>query len=202
MTVDPSNPNWTQPRWAQGLEKPDQWWAELFHEYAEQIAKAIQQSCNNDWHVSNNDQWRGLSLFGVFWAASKQPATARVRTAYLPSPGGTVPDGKDGYRRQRNYRNAIRQPRSSDVREEDERFIRFHDISARADEKKWNSNRRIFHLLFRPAVQWLRKKYVAQNTQMTGDLCKKLGRSSGLKFDSWLSRVEANQKNVEVNDDA
>ncbi|MCA9190405.1 MAG: hypothetical protein KDB03_01530 [Planctomycetales bacterium] len=187
--------NHTFSSWDEGSKNPNSWWRTLYELYTEQAALAIDHSARFDWLVGHGRKQSGLSLCGVFWAVDASQTSSILLTAFLPAVGGnsssdgnslSEPVKKQAYR-QRDYRSAI----FKFERHSDTQYAKYESTLQRADDKDWSSDRRIYQLLFRPAVQWIRKRRAAENRYEFSALHEKLGTMKSLDFDSWLERRKA-----------
>jgi hypothetical protein len=123
---------------------------ELFEHYAGAVRQASHDAAVLTWHASEGTVTVGLGTTGVLLLIDGGVA----RTAFLPGQGDAdaVRLAADGGPALLPRERGMRPPRGTARRpREDRRYLR--------RQESWSATERLYYLVFRPAVQFIRSRY-------------------------------------------
>lgn len=175
---------------AEGIATPEPL-APLLQSYLQTIQTQVKNAARLGWTVKLRDQSAGFDTHGIFSATVDVSGSTIIKTAYLPGFGSSeatrqsqaIPS--DPHARSRiasKMRGRDREQRTG---------ARRPGITSRLAERrsgKWSSEEKLYYLVFRPAVQSLRRWQPGLNREVRPnlqDLKSVLPRMSELKLEHW-----------------
>jgi hypothetical protein len=164
----------------------------LTSRYLNSIAEQIKESLALQWTAQSNRRQVGFGLAGVFYVLAKDANQKyTLRTAFVPGFGTS--DGTASSQQKPDNPHARNRAASWMRGERENQHPRQgrYSICQRSSEgraSQWNADQRLFFLVFRPAMQFLRGWNDWKQAKRLGmsDLKSKLPPMSRLKFDSWM----------------
>jgi len=161
-------------------------------QYLMSISEQIQESVELEWTAETYWFQVGFSLSGVFYVLAKaSDRSEKLVTAYVPG-FGTAAGTKQSREKPADPHARIRCTSWMRDRRETGRADRVeHSIAKRLTDRrvnKWNADQRLYFLVFRPAMQFLRgwQDWRRPDRLDMSSLQSRLPLMSQLKLESWM----------------